>query len=626
MTILALLIFIAPALLGTAVVVSWRATLEKIAALLVGTTVGLASFTTVVYVLTLFIPLSPALLWILCLGVLASAVVAGIRAWPAWRTLPLDRTALALLVIVSFVFANIASKLLLEKPDGLYTGIINAYGDVAWHMANITTFAANQVAPPENPIFADTRLTYPFMVNFLSALLLVGGATLSETVNVPALILLPLLVTLLYSLVFTLTGRKTAALVAVLLFLLGGATFGWTRIVDDWQKSDLSALAFITHLPNLDYSGVGVDPHGFHFLNPVTTLLLPQRSLLIGFPLAFSVLLILATTRAAGSRKTPYLLAGIMAGVIPLFHAHTTVALTPAILAWFAMEWFTSPRPKRELLSTWGAFAAAALLIGLPEMAYYVRGTTSEPGSFMRWGPRWMAGEMNLVWYWFINTGLIIPAALGGVFTHAPLRLKTLASVGLLLFVVANLWLFAPWAWDNFKIFIYFLIFCLPLISYVATEHLNRRTRPVAVGMLVLLVGFHMFSAALDLWKISLPTAATWIEWQTDEVAFAEHIKKVTKPGESIVTAPNHNSPVVVSGRPRYLGYAAHAWSHGLNPWTREAALPDFYEGRRADLPEITPDYVFVGRAETATYDVVIQPTWELVVRNGPLALYRLPP
>jgi hypothetical protein len=144
--------------------------------------------------------------------------------------------------------------------------------------------------------------------------------------------------------------------------------------------------------------------------------------------------------------------------------------------------------------------------------------------------------------------------------------------------------------------------------------------------MIVILIGLHTFSAALDLWKISLPTATAWIEWQTDEVAFAERIKAATKRGESILTAANHNSPVVLAGRPRYLGYAAHVWSHGLIPWEREKALKDFYEGRRTDLPETTPDYVFVGRAERGSYPgLVVQPTWQLIVQDAQQALYRLP-
>lgn len=626
MTLLALLLFIAPALLGTAVVVSFRAVQEKVTAVLVGATVGLAGFTTAMYVLTLFIPLTPALLWIMSLGALAGAVIVGLSAGPAWRRLPLDRTALIILIILAILFANIAPKLLIDKSDGLYTGIINAYGDVAWHLANITTFAEGQTAPPENPIFSGVRLTYPFMVNFFSALLLVGGASLAETVTIPALVFIPLLLVLLYRLVYTLTGHKKAAVIAMLLFLLGGATFGWTRIIEDWNKNTEAALTFITHLPNLDYSGVGVDPNGFHFLNPVTSLLLPQRSLLLGFPLAFSLLLILASAYLP-KLLAPYALAGALAGLTPLFHAHTTLALVPAVIAFFIHDLAQSKNSARAAkLAQWGTFAAVALLIGLPEVAYYFHGTSTGSDSFFRFAPRWQAGERNIVWYWFINTGLLIPAGVAGLFTRAPWRLKALAAAGLVLFVVANLWLFAPWAWDNFKLFVYFFIFSLPLIGYLAATYLHKKIPRPARLAIYLILALHMFSASLDLWKISLPTATAWIEWQADEIAFADQIKKATKPGESIVTAPNHNSPVVLSGRPRYLGYAAHAWSHGLIPWTREKALKGFYEGQSTTLPETTPDYVFIGRAERGTYpQLVIQPDWQLVAQDANHALYRLP-
>lgn len=626
MTILPILIFLAPALLGTTLIVAWRLVPEKIASILVGATAGLAIFTTAIYVITLLVPLTASLLWILCLGLLAGAALAVPIAWPHWKKLPLDRIAAVILIILAVIFANIAPKLLLEKPDGLYTGIINAYGDVAWHMANITTFAEGQTTPPENPIFSDTRLTYPFMINFFSALLLVAKASLPQTVTLPALILIPVLLTLLYSLTHVLTNNKKAAVIAMLLFLLGGATFGWTRIISDWQKSPESIITFITHLPNLDYSGVGVDPNGFHFLNPVTSLLLPQRSLLIGFPLAFSLILILAHARRTATSSVPYLMAGVLAGSIPLFHAHTTLALVPVILGFFIQDLLEKTKTRSQTMRHWGIFALAACGIGLPEVAYYFRGTSTEGGSFLRWGPRWQAGEMNIVWYWFLNTGLLIPITIIGFFTRAPRETKIMAAAGLLLFLVANLWLFAPWAWDNFKLFVYFLLFTLPLVSLTIAQYLTKKTPRLASVIIVLLLSLHMLSASLDIWKISLPTAAAWNEWQTDEVAFAEKIKAATKPGESVVTAPNHNSPVVLSGRPRYLGYAAHVWSHGLLPWTREKALKEFYEGRLTILPETQPDYIFIGRAETATYQqLVIQPTWQLVLQDGPMSLYRLP-
>ena len=42
-------------------------------------------------------------------------------------------------------------RALLEKPDGIYTGVLNNYGDLPFHLSVITRFAFGQNFPPEDP-------------------------------------------------------------------------------------------------------------------------------------------------------------------------------------------------------------------------------------------------------------------------------------------------------------------------------------------------------------------------------------------------------------------------------------------------------------------------------------------
>src|SRR3989344_4567496 len=78
------------------------------------------------------------------------------------------------------------------------------------------------------------------------------------------------------------------------------------------------------------YTGSGGDTDGFHFLNPILSLFLPQRSFLFGIPLALAILTLLISV---GRRERAYLFAGIAAGLLPLFHGHTVLALLPPIIA-----------------------------------------------------------------------------------------------------------------------------------------------------------------------------------------------------------------------------------------------------------------------------------------------------
>lgn len=624
MTILTLIFLLFPALSGITIVSNAKLVQEKMTAILIGSIVGIAILTTIAYVISTLLIFTPISLGILAAASALPIIFLGNQAWTNWRAMSLDRVSIVIIIITALLFTIIGSKLLIEKPDGLYTGIINAYGDVAWHLSNITMFAQGQTVPPENPIFSGTRLTYPFMANALSGFLLTSGATIQQSLTLPAIIFIPILLTLLYFFYKEATQRKSAAIIALLLFLFGGAVLGWTRFPDWWQKSQESLPTFLYHLPNTDFSGVGTDQAGYHFLNPITSLILPQRSLLLGFPLAFSILLLLLS----GARKRnphSFLAAGIIAGILPLFHAHTVLALTPTILAFAFYDLWKNRSHIKNSLTNWLLFATPAALIGIPEVLYYIRGSAAQPGSFFRFAPGWMMGDHNFLWYWFKNTGLFIPIAILGLFLKTPPRLKVLCLSGLLLFTTANIWLFAPWVWDNYKIFVYFLLLVLPIIAWLVSEILLTKKSPAIQLIIIALLGLHMLSAALDITKLALPTSSEYKEWSTTDLQIAQRITQVTKRGSSIITAPTHNSAVVLAGRPRYLGYAAHVWSHGLIPWTREKALPNIYQGSTDNIPENRPDYIFIGPQERAQYQITVNPTWQLIFDDNNYQLYRLP-
>ena len=144
--------------------------------------------------------------------------------------------------------------------------------------------------------------------------------------------------------------------------------------------------------------------------------------------------------------------------------------------------------------------------------------------------------------------------------------------------------------------------------------------------LIIALIAVHMLSATLDIWKLILPTSPDWIEWDTSEIEIAKAIQARTPAQASILTAPIHDSPVALTGRAAYLGYAAHVWSHGGSPWNREDAIAKFYANQITQLPETQPDYVLIGPIERRQYpDLVIRPAWQLIAQTASYQLYRLP-
>ena len=95
-----------------------------------------------------------------------------------------DRWALIYFIfyaVVAIVMWLVFARAMLEKPDGIYTGVLNNYGDLPFHLSVITRFAFGQNFPPEDPTFAGARFTYPFVTDFVSAIFVRAGASLRDS-------------------------------------------------------------------------------------------------------------------------------------------------------------------------------------------------------------------------------------------------------------------------------------------------------------------------------------------------------------------------------------------------------------------------------------------------------------
>ena len=605
-------IFAIPAVFGTAVFTALKLFREKITLLLTGTIFGLTIFTALAFIVNPLFSLNTKMPLFLLLVLLAATIY--LLRLPStkqhWQKCHLDKTALIILLLLLGLFSLIAPKLLIDKPEGLHTGVINAYGDIGWHMSNITLLKDNQSLIPQNPILAGTSLAYPFLPNLFSAILLATGASFSSSVTAPALILIPLLMTLFYCLSRTLTSSKTAAVIALLLFLFGGSTLGWISIANDWSASGQSFTDFFTHLSR-NVSGHSDNPDGFYLINSVVSLLLPQRSFLFGMPLAFTILLLLLKAKNRGAPA--FIIAGILSGLLPLFHAHTVLSLIPVILALVIINFNKK----------WFYFVITAGIIGLPQLLLYKSGFAST-STFIHLQLGWMSAEDGFILFWLKNTGFILPAVIFGLIQPAKKEVKAFALSALLIFISANIWLFAPWEWDNTKLFVYWLLFSLPLVGWVCTALLRSKALLVP-SLVIAAIIFHIISGGLDIFQLVLPDSPSWQVWSKHDISFAKQIRAATQPNDAILTAPIHNSAVALAGRAHYLGYPGHVWTHGGNHADREQSVKQYYEGTSDTLAEITPAYVLVGPSEKYMYPtLVIRSNWQLVAQQENYALYKL--
>ncbi len=79
-------------------------------------------------------------------------------------------------VVISILLGLVFSRAVFERPDGIFTGVTNNLGDLPLHLQVINSFAQGHNLPPEDPTYAGVRFAYPFLVDFLAAMLVRAGA------------------------------------------------------------------------------------------------------------------------------------------------------------------------------------------------------------------------------------------------------------------------------------------------------------------------------------------------------------------------------------------------------------------------------------------------------------------
>src|SRR5688572_9230222 len=277
----------------------------------------------------------------------------------------------------------IFQRALLEQTDGIYTGVLNNYGDLPFHISVITRFAYGQNFPPEDPTFAGVRFTYPFITDFISALFVRAGTSLRHAMFLENYIIVVALVGVLHRFGQRLVRNRTAAILTPLLILLNGG-FGWALLWDDVKKIEGGVFQVLRHIPH-SYTILPEIEKGWRWGNSITSLLVTQRGFLLGIPLAVIVFTLWWTVLRADKSEPPalaggpkkranppadaggsdaffllpsakrMLAAGVITGLLPLIHAHSFISIM--LVAAFLVPWIYR--------RAWIAYAAAAILGGI---------------------------------------------------------------------------------------------------------------------------------------------------------------------------------------------------------------------------------------------------------------------
>jgi hypothetical protein len=398
---MALILLVSALLLGV-VVVGWlKLPLYPFEATALTVVIGLVGWTWLAFLTALVLPYRFAVP--LTIGLAASAcVLLWNRRRPQWRPLEGGRAGWIVWGVTTLASTALLGPLFwTHSLESDSTGVYSAgstWADFGLHSAIISHLAAFDRMPMDLPVASGVHLTYPYLVDLLSALYLRDGWSLHLSLFLPGILLALAICQLLLSFSLRLFGHIGAAVTGLALFLVAGSAAGLHLAYADWQHSGRSLVAFLSDLPR-DYTVLNAE--NGQVTNLVANALLPQRAMLFGLGVGLAVLILLHTARHTGERR--YLLVGgVLIGLLPTAHPHTFL-VCGAVLGALTME--AAVRRRRP---PWDHLAAAdiALVLAAPQLAWQQSANGGGTGGRLRLG--WTLSPGESIWgFWWTNFGLM---------------------------------------------------------------------------------------------------------------------------------------------------------------------------------------------------------------------------
>jgi hypothetical protein len=580
----------------------------------------------------------------------------------------------AFYLVVGAILWRAFQRAMIDLPEGIFTGVLNNFGDLPFHLSVISGFSFGDNFPPVDPTYAGVRFTYPFLTDFISAIFVRCGADLRQSIFIENFVVALAFVGLMHRWALEMLRDKLAAILTPVLVLLNGG-FGWVLLWNQLkQKNENGLIGILQTLPS---SFTIIPDTTWRWGNALSTLLIPQRGFLLGLPLAVIVFTqwwlsaekpgehAEQVKRGKGEggkgkgkklkkRKkvetdqahrgsaaslslspSPFfsfplsvrrmIAAGVVAGLIPLVHAHTFVVVmgVGGCIALLQRHW-----------RDWITFAVVASLIALPQMWWSTHNSAVDAGKFFEWHFGWDHGQENVIWFWLKNTGLFIPLTIAAILWRrdkqalVSRRLLIFFLPFTLCFIVPNVMKMAPWIWDNIKVLFYWWLASAPLVALVLVRLWRQGGGKRALA--VVLFACLTLAGALDVSAIVLRSKQYEI-FNAQGIRFAELIKNGTPPRAVVIHAPVHNHPVFLTGRRSLMGYPGHVWTHGLEFGPRESEIRRVYTGAPDAVPILRKygvAYAVVGPLERNVMSVNEQffSRFQMAGEVGEYRLYKITP
>jgi hypothetical protein len=289
---------------------------------------------------------------------------------------------------------------------------------------------------------------------------------------------------------------------------------------------------------------------------------------------------------------------------LPLLHAHTFITLSLILPFFLFYLWKT----EKLAIKSWVWFFIIVFLSAIPVLIFFHPDLGST--NFVHFSFGWMNGKTNIIWYWIKNLGFfLVTLSIAFVPGIVPKDLKLWYLPFLSLFFIANFVMFSPWDFDNHKFFnIWYLVSSL-LVAYVIAMLFKNRlifSKIIATVLLVLIT----ISGAIDFSRLFLFSQKGFGLFSREAQELGVFLKENTPANSIFLSSTSHISPVVLSGRKRYVGYTGWLWSRGVDFRNRIEEEKNIFAGTEESESLIKQkgiNYVLIGNQEFNEFYVNVQ-------------------
>lgn len=497
------------------------------------------------------------------------------------------------LCLIGFVFAIFAVRsfcwLLFFAGENINIQSPFNLGDLGLHVTYIKTFANGVAMWPQSPIYVNSQLRYPAGIDLFNGLLTNLGFDLRHQLAATGLL---------------------AALATFYALYRWGGTF---TVAGFLFNGGIAGFQFLDTHQFLDYQGTS---HVSWKSIPLT-MFVTQRGLLYAIP-AGLVLLWQWRSKYGPNPDEERQILPVWAeytlyATMPLFHAHTFIALSIVLVVLF----LSRPASRTPLLK----LVAAAVLPAF----FFVWLTTDHmrAGSILELHFGWTQNigdfKMEFFLFWLFNFGLFLPLAIALVIIVVqqegdPRRSgrfelsidAALLASAVLIFLLAICVKTAPWEWDNIKLLLWAYFITLPILWQRLLLHWPVPAR-AGTCLILYFSGFVSLFGGLAVNKVGYEFA------NRSEIDYVAAAVRGLPVEARFAGFPTYNHPLLLNGRKMVCGYGGHLWTQGINSTDIESKLHNLMLGHgdwQAAARELHVRYLFWGNQEKTNYANSTRP-WE---------------